>query len=890
MSKAMKLSITLSAIDKLSKPLSAVQQKLGKLGNTNTAKLARGLEGVENRAKKLASLKLSLQQKLDKSAKSAQKLKAEIGKTDKEIKRLGKQKLDLKKKFDAGKISAKAFATQTKKIETSLSSLQRKRISLGEKFQTATHKAESLKRGVKRVDTQVGRLNRKKLSLTEQLRKAGRQADATRAKLKKISGTMAKAGAVGIAVGGLGIKKAVDVVNTYKDVRKAQGDIASLGIDERGIQKITQKAYKMAGKYAEVTAPSFVASSYDIKSGISTLDNEGVAEYTEYSTVTARATKSTVAEMTKLFALGHGIFKNKNESDLEFGKRFAGSIGKAVQAFRTDGSDLTLGISNIGAIGKKMGVSLSEELAVIGHAKSAFASAAEAGTGYRAFLGNAVKAQKQLGLTFVDSHKKLLPMSIILEKIKKKFGKLDAIEMKKLKDSFGSEEAVKIITALVDKTDELAASQKELSAASYADTEKMALARNRGHEFTIMLQKLSVLASKAGKVLSPIFDKIAKKIGTIADKVSILIEKNPMAKWALKAIAGIAAIVTVLGTVSLSISGILFLMSTAGKSFSVFALMTNPLFLVAAAVVAVMVAFGDMQGTLAFLKGAMDGFKSGLSTLKDVLTPLWEWVSKTAKELGKLAEKFGLVSKSADDAGKSAGDFGYRFGQALPTVMAGLLGAKVASKMLGGVFKSLYRIVKPPLKLTAKMPKSAALGGKLKSVIGTLASIARRNPIMLVATIAAGAAVAGLNHMSKNADTLKTRQQEIPASLRVNTQKRFPVSATRDPKFKGTGSLAELLQKQDTSSKKIDIQEVNRTRDLRPKVDTIQTQSSAMQSQFGALQKTVQTIASRPEQHNYNISVTVNNAKSDQDISTAVTRGVEDARQQSQERATYDTM
>ena len=86
--------------------------------------------------------------------------------------------------------------------------------------------------------------------------------------------------------------------------------------------------------------PGFIKASYDIKSGISSLSDEGVAEFTRLAAVTARATKSNVEEMTKLFALGYGIFKRAGESNIDFGRRFSASIAKAVQDFCIDGSGL----------------------------------------------------------------------------------------------------------------------------------------------------------------------------------------------------------------------------------------------------------------------------------------------------------------------------------------------------------------------------------------------------------------------------------------------------------------------------------------------------------------------------------------------------------------------
>lgn len=64
--------------------------------------------------------------------------------------------------------------------------------------------------------------------------------------------------------------------------------------------------------------------------------------------------------------------------------------------------------------------------------------------------------------------------------------------------------------------------------------------------------------------------------------------------------------------------------------------------------------------------------------------------------------------------------------------------------------------------------------------------------------------------------------------------------------------------------------------------------AKAAQAQAQSLQSTVQTIAARPQQHNYHVSVVVNNAKSDQDVEGAVRRALADAHYQTSQRSLDD--
>ena len=239
-------------------------------------------------------------------------------------------------------------------------------------------------------------------------------------KIKSIGTSMTKIGAGSAAMGAAVLAPMKSFYNDFTDIAKKEGELESLGIGAKGIETITKEAKKFTNQFARISAPEFLNAAYDIKSGISSLSDEGVAKMTAMSSMTAQATKATGEDMSKLFALGYGIFGKDFTGDFDFAEKFSAAISTSVQAFRTDGADLALGLSNIGAAAKGMGISLEEELAIVGVGKSVFNSASEAGTGYRAFLTGVGKAQKKLGLKFVDSKGKMLPMVEILNKIKDK--------------------------------------------------------------------------------------------------------------------------------------------------------------------------------------------------------------------------------------------------------------------------------------------------------------------------------------------------------------------------------------------------------------------------------------------------------------------------------------
>lgn len=377
-----------------------------------------------------------------------------------------------------------------------------------------------------------------------------------------------KASILGIGAALYALKK---ISNSANDVLKAQGEIRSLDISKKGIDAITKAGHRMSLQFGQITAPAFIKASYDIKSGISSLSESGVKDITKMAALTAVATKASISDMTKLYALGHGIFAKDFTSDIDFGKKFSGAIAASVKAFRTDGADLSAGISNVGAAAHSMGVSLEEELAIIGLSKSAFDSASEAGSGYRGFLSGVGKAQKALGLEFVDSQGKMLPMVDILQKIKDKYGDMDLAESDELKTAFGSEEAIKIISALLPKIDELSDAQTNLKKAmdgGLSQSQQMALAMDTGYGWEKMANAASYASFTFGKVLTPVINVGAKALGGFAKGVAWVDENI---SWAIPTVSavtfGLIGLVAIIKIATLSKLGLSLVTNTLRKAF-----------------------------------------------------------------------------------------------------------------------------------------------------------------------------------------------------------------------------------------------------------------------------------------------------------------------------------
>ncbi len=386
--------------------------------------------------------------------------------------------------------------------------------------------------------------------------------------LQERSRAMATSGAQMLAAGAsMAAGVAMPVKSTF-DTQAALGEMASLGIKDLGA--LSKAATDFSNQWSGTTKAQFITAAYDIKSGISSLSDTGVAEYTRLSALTAKATKATVQDMTSLFATGYGIYKDmySKMSDESFGKMFSGGIASAVQMFKTTGPQMAEAISSLGASATSAKRPLEEQLAVLGMLQATM-SGSEAGTKYRTFVTQAASAGKELGISFLDQNNQLLSMTEVLQKLRTKYGStLDAMEKQQITKAFGSEEAVALIDLLYPKIDQLKSNVTGLQDSMRGGTkvtEDMAKAMNidPGSKWQLFTQKIQNLKEAIGGSLLPMFDPTIDKISNIVTKMTAWSEANPKVTSALGLmVAGLGTFLMIGGAVwgltgllGLSVSG-----------------------------------------------------------------------------------------------------------------------------------------------------------------------------------------------------------------------------------------------------------------------------------------------------------------------------------------------
>ena len=402
-------------------------------------------------------------------------------------------------------------------------------------------------------------------NLTAPLSGAADSVTDTTKKLDDAFGTVQKAGAA-LAGVGAGITTAcIATVTSTFDTQDALGKLSSLGVTN--LKAVEDAAKSFSDTWAGTAKSDFITASYDIKSGIASLTDEGVAQFTELAALTGKATKSTTEEMGSLFATGYGIYKGAYEdmSDLEFGEMFSAGISTAVKNYKTAGSEMASSISALGATATNNKVPLEEQLAILGQLQTTM-SGSEAATKYKSFLSQAAAAGEKLGLSFVDANNQLLSTPEILEKLKGKYGEtIDAVEKQQIKEAFGTDEAVAMIDLLYTDIDGLSGgidSMAESMKKGVAVTSEMAETINNtpAQKFQVLKQQIHNNVEELGNGLLPVVNETMDKVSGVIQKGSEWISNNQQTVQTIMNIAlRLGVVLMVLGTV-------IGVVGTAGKA------------------------------------------------------------------------------------------------------------------------------------------------------------------------------------------------------------------------------------------------------------------------------------------------------------------------------------
>ena len=302
------------------------------------------------------------------------------------------------------------------------------------------------------------------------------------------------------------------------EMNRALGEVRSLGVAEDALNALNRKSLEFSVAYGE-NARDFVASAYHIEGAIKGLVGNQLATFTNASDVLAKATKADAATMGTYVGTMYNLFKGQADAmgKGQWVETLAGQTATAVQLFRTSGEQIGEAFKSAGGLASTAGVSLAEQMAVLGTLGGTM-DGGEAGGLYKSFFENVSGASEKLGMSFVDQQGKLLPMMNILDKLKGKFGDL-SIEAngKQLRDAFGGE-AARLITTLMGDTGRLKNGMEQLgNVRGLENAERMAKAMvDPWQQFGAAVQALRVAFGQSLiPILAPLMDRLVGIASTL---------------------------------------------------------------------------------------------------------------------------------------------------------------------------------------------------------------------------------------------------------------------------------------------------------------------------------------------------------------------------------------
>ena len=302
------------------------------------------------------------------------------------------------------------------------------------------------------------------------------------------------------------------------EMNRALGEVRSLGVAEDALNALNRKSLEFSVAYGE-NARDFVASAYHIEGAIKGLVGNQLATFTNASDVLAKATKADADTMGTYVGTMYNLFKGQADAmgKGQWVETLAGQTATAVQLFRTSGEQIGEAFKSAGGLASTAGVSLAEQMAVLGTLGGTM-DGGEAGGLYKSFFENVSGASEKLGMSFVDQQGKLLPMMNILDKLKGKFGDL-SIEAngKQLRDAFGGE-AARLITTLMGDTGRLKNGMEQLgNVRGLENAERMAKAMvDPWQQFGAAVQALRIAFGQSLiPILAPLMDHLVGIASTL---------------------------------------------------------------------------------------------------------------------------------------------------------------------------------------------------------------------------------------------------------------------------------------------------------------------------------------------------------------------------------------
>lgn len=339
--------------------------------------------------------------------------------------------------------------------------------------------------------------------------------------------------------------------------------------------------------------------------------------------------------------------------------------------------DMGEALKYVAPVANSMGISLEETAAAIGIMSDAGIKGSQAGTTLRGALSRLARPTKamqdtmdNLGVSFYDADGKMKPLKTQVELLKKAFEGLTPEQQQNALVTLYGQESLSGMMALIDKgPDSLGKLTKSLKDSDgAADDMARTMQDNMNSSIEQMFGAFESAAIVIQKILAPSIRKVADAISGLVEKFVSAPESTQNLIVAIGLIvAAIGPLIFMIGSVIIWINRVKVAFKALSESSKLFSglskamgLLTNPVFLVIAAVALLVVGFIYLWNTSEdfrnFWIGLWEGIKSAVSSAVEWIQNAWkstgEWFNNLWKSIKEGADNVWTTIQEAP--GKAA--------------------------------------------------------------------------------------------------------------------------------------------------------------------------------------------------------------------------------------------
>ena len=419
--------------------------------------------------------------------------------------------------------------------------------------------------GMRNIQASVGRVS-------EAFKTTAKSVADLQKEMEKVDKRMQNAAFLSLAAGRLeqtasrmrgAVKQNVDAI---RPLEKALGALKT--VDVLDVDLVKKAGLDMQRNFAGITSGAFTDAAYDIKSGISTLSDQSVADMTKAAAMTAKATKAQVQQMTSLFATGYGIFKRMDAelSDAQWADKFSAGLSATVKLFKTTGEEMQMAIERAGSSMTLLGAPLEEQLTLLGMLKTSMRGEI-AGTSVKMLATQASTAQQAFdkmgySINLIDAEGKLMPIAGFLRDLQAELGDTYNANIGDiLKDAFGTQEAVTVIQNIWGMSDAFEANQKALEKATagglkYTYTMAKLMDANFDSLLVLHAQRWDLVRQATGDALKPLLTALLPVTELFARMAEAVMRVPILGPTIGVIVLGIIGLVSTLGALGSTMAGL----------------------------------------------------------------------------------------------------------------------------------------------------------------------------------------------------------------------------------------------------------------------------------------------------------------------------------------------